>query len=198
MASFPIVTPRFWHDIGVKPQFKSGVKPQTIQTEYPDHLAHMRSLITGFTVRFQNQLVIKNVSMYMYIAKIFITKTCLYSFDPLKPHFYIVNLGFTGVYVIFRISAQKHILWYSLEPPRRGGSNEYPQSLFWAEIWKISECLFIWKFSFSFCMWNFLYIWIGVFFRNVIRLYDFVGCSGSLLLAYAEKALSRCVTQMKK
>ena len=26
-----------------------------------------------------------------------ITKTCLYNFDPLKPHFYIVKLGFTGV-----------------------------------------------------------------------------------------------------
>ena len=34
---------------------------------------------------------------------------------------------------------------YSFEPPRRGGSNEYPQSMFWAEIWKISE-FFIWKF----------------------------------------------------
>ena len=28
-------------------------------------------------------------------------KTCLYNFDPLKPHFYIVKLGFTGVYIIF-------------------------------------------------------------------------------------------------
>ena len=53
----------------------------------------------------------------------FITKTCLYNFDPLKPHFYIVKLGFTEVYIIFLISAQKHRLWYSLEPPRRGGSN---------------------------------------------------------------------------
>ena len=26
-----------------------------------------------------------------------ITKTCLYNFDPLKPHFYIVKLGFAGV-----------------------------------------------------------------------------------------------------
>ena len=26
---------------------------------------------------------------------------------------------------------------YSLEPPRRGGSNEYPQSMFWAEIREI-------------------------------------------------------------
>ena len=40
-----------------------------------------------------------------------ITKTYLYYFDPLKPHFYIVKLGFTGVYIIFLISAQKHRLW---------------------------------------------------------------------------------------
>ena len=37
-----------------------------------------------------------------------ITKTCLYKFDTFKPHFYIVKLGFTGVYIIFLISAQKH------------------------------------------------------------------------------------------
>ena len=40
-----------------------------------------------------------------------ITKSRLYNFDPLKPHFYIVKLGFTGVYIIFLISAQKHRLW---------------------------------------------------------------------------------------
>ena len=40
-----------------------------------------------------------------------ITKTYLYNFDPFKPHFYIVKLGFTGVYIIFLISAQKHRLW---------------------------------------------------------------------------------------
>ena len=33
-----------------------------------------------------------------------ITKTCLYKFDTVK-------LGFTGVYIIFLISAQKHRLW---------------------------------------------------------------------------------------
>ena len=33
---------------------------------------------------------------------------------------------------IFHISAQNINCWYSLEPPRRGGSNEYmyPQSMF--------------------------------------------------------------------
>ena len=59
-----------------------------------------------------------------------ITKTCLYNFDPLKPHFYIVKLGFTGVNIIFLISAQSIDCGYSLEPPRQGGSNEYPQSMF--------------------------------------------------------------------
>ena len=36
----------------------------------------------------------------------YITKTCLYIFDPLKPHFYIVKLGLTGVYIIFLIFVQ--------------------------------------------------------------------------------------------
>ena len=65
-----------------------------------------------------------------------ITKMYLYNFDPLKPHFYIVKLGFTGVYIIFLISAQNIDCGYSLEPPRWGSSNKYPQSMFWAQIWK--------------------------------------------------------------
>ena len=40
-----------------------------------------------------------------------ITKSCLYNFDSLKPEFYIIKLGFTGVNIIFLISAQKHWLW---------------------------------------------------------------------------------------
>ena len=70
------------------------------------------------------------------LHEITITKTYLYNFDPLKPHFYVVKLGFIGVYVIFLISA------------RRGGSNEYQQSMFWAEIWKISELFYLKIFIF--------------------------------------------------
>ena len=39
---------------------------------------------------------------------------------------------------IFHISAQNIDCGYSLEPPRWGGSNEFPQSMFWAEIRKIT------------------------------------------------------------
>ena len=38
---------------------------------------------------------------------------------------------------IFHISAQNIDCGYSLEPPRRGGSNEYHNLCFWAEIRKI-------------------------------------------------------------
>ena len=38
----------------------------------------------------------------------------IYNFDPFKPHFYIVKLGFMYKvyrYIIFLISAQEHRLW---------------------------------------------------------------------------------------
>ena len=57
-----------------------------------------------------------------------------FNFDPFKLYFYIVKLGFTGIYIIFLISSKKIDCGYSLEPPRRGGSNEYPQSMVLEEI----------------------------------------------------------------
>ena len=71
-----------------------------------------------------------------------ITKTCLYNIDPLKPEFYIVKLGLTGVYISFLISALNIDCGYSLEPPRRGGSNEYPQSMFLSENFQFLEVKF--------------------------------------------------------
>ena len=81
-----------------------------------------------------------------------IRKTCLYNFDPIKPHFYIVKLGFTGVYIIFLFLLKNTDCGYSLEPPRRGGSNEYPQFMFGAEIEKYLKI-------FIFQWYNFQYTW---------------------------------------
>ena len=65
---------------------------------------------------------------------------------PLNPTIMKQNWGLQG-YTLFFLFLLKNIdCGYSLEPPRRGGSNEYSQSMFWAEIWKISE-FFIWNFS---------------------------------------------------
>ena len=68
-------------------------------------------------------------------------------------HAYIILYSKTGVYrgYYFSYFAKKNIdCGYLLEPPRWGSSNEYPQSMFWAEKWKILE-FFIWKFSFLDC-----------------------------------------------
>ena len=59
-----------------------------------------------------------------------IRKTCLYNEYPRKSHVYIVKLGYAGVYLVFLFLLQNIDCGYSLEPPRRGGSNVYPQSMF--------------------------------------------------------------------
>ena len=59
----------------------------------------------------------------------------LYNFDSLKPHICIAKHGvYRGIHYFFN-SPQKH----------RSASNEYSQSMFWAEIhvWKISEFVYL-------------------------------------------------------
>ena len=41
---------------------------------------------------------------------------CPCNVDPLAPHFYIVKLGFTELYIIFLIFAEKIDCGYALEP----------------------------------------------------------------------------------
>ena len=50
-------------------------------------------------------------------SRIVIRKTCPCDLYPLTPHFYIVKLGFTGVYIIFLFLLKNIDCGYSLEPP---------------------------------------------------------------------------------
>ena len=43
------------------------------------------------------------------------------------------SIIFRGFFFIFLIFAQNIDCGYTLEPPRRGGSNEYPQYMFWSK-----------------------------------------------------------------
>ena len=52
-------------------------------------------------------------------------KKCLYKFDPIKPHFYIVKLGFIGVYIFFLISAQKLRLWVLIRQVRTASARRF-------------------------------------------------------------------------
>ena len=66
--------------------------------------------------------------MSQFVIICFITKTRLFkyieNFTTKNENFQIKKSD------IFHISAQNIDCRYSLEPPRRGGSNEYPQSMF--------------------------------------------------------------------
>ena len=62
-------------------------------------------------------------------------RTCPLNVYPLTPHFYTVKLGYAEVYLFLYIYID---FGYSLEPPHRGGSNVYPQSMFCAKILKLS------------------------------------------------------------
>ena len=68
------------------------------------------------------------VADYILLFYNFTTKTLLFkyieNFTTEKGKFSDKNSN------IFHISAQNIYCGYSLEPPRRGGSNKYPQSMF--------------------------------------------------------------------
>ena len=57
---------------------------------------------------------------------------CILKISPPKTESFLIK-----ILIFFHISAQNIDCGYSLEPPRRGGSNEYPQSMLLAEIRKI-------------------------------------------------------------
>ena len=65
-----------------------------------------------------------------------ITKTCLFKYIENYTTIKIENFKIKNPDIL-HIPAQNIDCGYSLEPPRRGGSNEYPQSMFWTEIRKI-------------------------------------------------------------
>ena len=71
--------------------------------------------------------------LFIVSSRYIITKTCLYNFDPLKPHFYIVKLRFTGVYIIFLISAQAVLT--------------STHNLCFEQKYEKYQSFFIWKFS---------------------------------------------------
>ena len=89
------------------------------------------------------------LSLSERIVMQYITKTRLYNFDPLKPHFYIVKLGLQG-YTLFSLFLLKNIDYgYSLEPPRaEGGLTSIPIIYVFGRNMKYITFLYLKTFSF--------------------------------------------------
>ena len=89
--------------------------------------------ISNKSVNIDNMNPKRKISSFrttMTRPSVIITKTCPCVVYPLEPHFYIEKLGFEGVYLFFLFLIQNIHCGYSLEPPRRGSSNVYPQCMF--------------------------------------------------------------------
>ena len=89
------------------------------------------SLVVKFSI-YLNRRVFVMFFFYLfcfhYENMLFIMKTCLFNYTE---NFTIKNELFQIKNSdIFHISAQNIDCGYSLEPPRRDGSNDYPQSMF--------------------------------------------------------------------
>ena len=91
----------------------------------------------------------------------------------------------------FHISAQNIDCGYSLEPPRQGGSNEYPQSMFWADTSKIM-CTPV-NLSFTIQKWGLrgskLYMYVFVMF---IKHYNLKNLKWLSILVFSSKYLCFC------
>ena len=82
----------------------------------------MLQFIKGYMIYIKFDNVISKVSWYIH-----------YENTPIQIYrkFHLQNWKFSDKNSnIFHISAQNIHCVYSLEPPQRGGSNEYPQSIF--------------------------------------------------------------------
>ena len=69
----------------------------------------LRGVFFFFFFFFFLRIFVLFVVLLLYLVDL-ITKTRLYNVDSLKPHFNIVKLEFTGIYIIFLISAQNIVM----------------------------------------------------------------------------------------
>ena len=98
----------------------------------PVHLLCPVKLAGPFFMKFSQHLIFsrswQEIIENFTVSNHGITKTRLFKYTE---NFTTKNWKFSDKNSdIFHISAQNIDCGYSLEPPRRGGSNEYPQSMF--------------------------------------------------------------------
>ena len=118
-----------------------GQTKQALKTRFKEHLLKIikqRKLICFF-INISGVLVIHDhlVKFWFNLLKKLSLRKHAYSkilkiLPPKNENFQIKNSD------IFHISDQNIDCGYSLEPPRRGGSNEYPQSMFLSRNKKIN------------------------------------------------------------
>ena len=108
----------------------AGVEPATswspVGRRIP--LSHRGRLIYVVETSLYSVVKCLYVVLFLLYAVVSITKTCLFKYTEIFTNKKWKCSDKNSD--MFHISAQNIDCGYSLEPPRRGGSNEYPQSMF--------------------------------------------------------------------
>ena len=126
-----------------KPGYSISYPIACTPSEVSDQPAHPRSLIRVFAVRLQtldpwlsSECHVKTHLRLRSCAgwSVFAERTCFYENTPISKYrkFHLKNPWKCSdkKLLFFYISVQNIDYGYSLDPPRRGGSNEFPQSMF--------------------------------------------------------------------
>ena len=102
---------------------------------YPDAMINPQWLgplmyLTNFHGPEDIRAVIRRIIKFQEWSEVSSRKHGYIVLTPLKPHFFIVKLGFTGYTLFFTFLPKNIDCGYSLEPTHRNGSNEYPNLCF--------------------------------------------------------------------
>ena len=105
-----------FHALESRVQFVHG---KGISLSQPRWLATERSKKVTLIQLLLYAIWSRRFMLYFVLPSLLFTimKTSSSNVYPLTPHFYIVKLGFTGVYIIFLFLLQNIDRGYSLEPP---------------------------------------------------------------------------------
>ena len=103
-----------------------------------------------------------------YSSRKHITKTCLYNFDPIVPHFYIVKLEFTGVYIIFSYFCIKIYIVGTRKNRLTEAVLKSTPNICFEEKYEKIQGFFIWKFS-VFRGYIFIYLNRRVFVMKYLK-----------------------------
>ena len=86
--------------------------------------------LANYSVAYEDTQSNRVTDFHDFVCSLF-PKAILFDFYSVCGHFYIVKLGsYRGIHYFFLFLLKNIDCEYSLEPPRRGGSIEYPLSMF--------------------------------------------------------------------
>ena len=120
----------------------SKIKQEVIKIDSPPKIIKFTKCIHSPCTYFWTRQIKTDTFSSLPVQSFNAPRKNVYINRPSKtPLLYSKTWVYRGIHYFFLFLLKNIDFGYSLEPPCLGGSNGYTQSMFWAEIWKISGFL---------------------------------------------------------